>query len=221
MSQVPPNGRWVCLDVGETLIDETRVWSLWADALGIPRLTFMAAVGAVIARGGQHASVFDVFGIDEAGWRAQMPAVEERYGGFQEADLYPDARPAVAALQDAGYGVAVAANQPTVRAEQLRRLGIELDVLAMSDALGVHKPAPEFFSRVLELIGNPDPGDVAYVGDRIDNDVLPAKAAGMRAVWIRRGAWGVIQTPMEDQQPALTVDSLDELVQRIGQAWPD
>ncbi len=43
--------RWVCLDVGETLIDETRVWSLWADELGVPRLTFLAALGAVIERG--------------------------------------------------------------------------------------------------------------------------------------------------------------------------
>ena len=42
--------RWVCLDVGETLIDETRVWSIWADLLGVPRLTFMAAFGAVVFR---------------------------------------------------------------------------------------------------------------------------------------------------------------------------
>jgi len=46
--------RWVCLDVGETLIDETRVWSTWADVLGLSRLTFMAAFGAAIERGGEH-----------------------------------------------------------------------------------------------------------------------------------------------------------------------
>jgi len=44
--------RWVCLDVGETLIDETRVWGTWADELGIPRLTFMAALGAAVERVG-------------------------------------------------------------------------------------------------------------------------------------------------------------------------
>ena len=58
MSTARGDGRWVCLDVGETLIDETRVWSIWADELGIPRLTFLAALGAVIARGGQHPDVF-------------------------------------------------------------------------------------------------------------------------------------------------------------------
>ncbi|HET7082723.1 MAG TPA: haloacid dehalogenase, partial [Candidatus Limnocylindria bacterium] len=41
--------RWVILDVGETIIDETRVWSIWADMLGIPRLTFLAGFGAVLA----------------------------------------------------------------------------------------------------------------------------------------------------------------------------
>jgi HAD superfamily hydrolase (TIGR01549 family) len=209
--------RWVCLDVGETLIDETRVWSAWADELAVPRLTFMAALGAVIERGERyHHGVFAVFAIDD--WREREAAVLRRYGGFREEDLYPDARRGLTALEAAGYRVAVAANQPAVRAEQLRALGIGPGVLAMSDALGVAKPDPAFFARILELLGDPDPGTVAYVGDRIDNDVEPAAAAGMRAVWIRRGPWGVIQRPGA-VQPALTVDSLDELAERIGEAW--
>jgi len=36
-------------DVGETLIDESRMWHEWADILGVPRFTFSAALGAVIA----------------------------------------------------------------------------------------------------------------------------------------------------------------------------
>ena len=208
--------RWVCLDVGETLVDETRVWSTWADELGIPRLTFLAALGAVIERSGEHRDVFDVFGL--TGWRERMPAVEARYGGFREDDLYPDARRAIAALEASGYRVAVAANQPAVRAAELRALGITPDVLAMSDAIGVAKPDPAFFARVLALMGDPPPGAVAYVGDRIDNDVEPAAAAGMRAVWLRRGPWGVIQRPGA-AEPALTVASLDELAERIEAAW--
>ena len=206
----------MCLDVGETLIDETRVWSAWADELGIPRLTFMAALGAVLTRGGDYRDVFAA--LDVVDWRAEIPAVEARYGGFREEDLYPDARRALAALEAGGYRVAVAANQPAVRAEQLRTLGIGPDVLAMSDAIGVAKPESAFFTRILELLGDPEPATVAYVGDRIDNDVEPATAAGMRAVWIRRGPWAVIQRPGA-VEPALAVDSLDELAERIGEAW--
>ena len=72
--------RWVCLDVGETLIDETRIWSLWADVFEIPRLTFMAALGAAISRGGEHADVFAIFGIGRDAWMARLSEVERRYG---------------------------------------------------------------------------------------------------------------------------------------------
>jgi HAD superfamily hydrolase (TIGR01549 family) len=210
-------GRWVCLDVGETLIDETRIWSIWADELGVPRLTFLAALGAVIARGGEHRDVFPMFGADD--WQLRMASVEGAYGGFAAEDLYPDALPALAALRDAGYRVAVVANQPAARSDELRGIGLEADVLAMSEEMGVAKPDAAFFARALELMGSPDPASVAYVGDRIDNDVRPSAAAGMRAIWIRRGPWGVIQRPAEDVHPALIVDSLDELAERIADAW--
>jgi HAD superfamily hydrolase (TIGR01549 family) len=208
--------RWICLDVGETLIDETRIWSIWADELGVPRLTFHAALGAVIARGGEHRDVFPIFGADD--WQLRLAAVEGAYGGFTAEDLYPDALGALDGLRDAGYRVAVIANQPAVRADQLRAIGVEAEVVAMSEALGVAKPDPAFFARALELMGGPDPRDVAYVGDRVDNDVRPATAAGMRPVWIRRGPWGVIQR-LDGATPALTVGSLDELLERIGEAF--
>ena len=211
--------RWVVLDVGETLIDETRIWTTWAEVLGIPPLTFMAGLGAQLVRGEEYGSLFEHFGFDEAAWRARIPEVERRYGGFQLRDLYHDALRSLAALGDAGYGIAISANQPAVRADELRRIGVEFDVMAMSDALGVAKPAPEFFARTLELIGSPSAGDVAYVGDRVDNDVLPSAAAGMRAVWLRRGPWGRLQRD-ETGTAHLVVESLDELVARIGEAWP-
>ena len=209
--------RWVCLDVGETLIDETRIWSLWADELGVPRLTFLAALGSVIARGGEHREVFPIFDADD--WQLRMASVEGAYGGFAEADLYPDALRALEALRERGFRIAIVANQPASRADELRAIGVDAEVLAMSEQLGVAKPSPEFFARALELMGSPDPAVVAYVGDRVDNDLLPAMAAGMRAVWIRRGPWGVIQHPPEGTRAALTVDTLDELVERIDEAW--
>jgi HAD superfamily hydrolase (TIGR01549 family) len=211
------DGRWVCLDVGETIIDETRIWSLWADELGVPRLTFLAALGAVIERGGEHRDVFPIFDADD--WQLRLPAVERAYGGFSAEDLYPDALPAMAALGEAGYRIAIVANQPASRAEELAAIGVEAEVVAMSEALAVAKPDPAFFAMTLELLGDPDPGQVAYVGDRVDNDVVPTLTAGMRPVWLRRGPWGVIQRLPADLPEVLTVDSLDELVERIGSAW--
>lgn len=209
--------RWVCLDVGETLVDETRIWSTWADELRIPRLTFLAALGAVIERGEEYRDVFAIFGVDD--WQLRLAAVEAAYGGFQQHDLYPDALRAIDGLRSAGYRVAIVANQPAARADELRAIGVDAEVMAMSETMAVSKPAAAFFDRALELMGSPHPRDVAYVGDRIDNDVRPASAAGMRAVWLRRGPWGVIQQVGEGPQPALTIHSLDELVERIPDAW--
>ena len=210
--------RWVALDVGETLIDETRVWSVWADVLGIPRLTLMAALGAEVANGGDHRTAFELVG--EPRWRERFEEVEGVYGGFQADDLYPDALPAVQRLCAAGYRVAILANQPARRTAELRALGFEPDVMAMSDELKVHKPDLAFFRRSMELMGVSDPSRVAYVGDRVDNDVLPAAAAGMRPVWIRRGPWGIIQElPAHLNPRPMVVDTLDELVTRVDEIW--
>lgn len=208
--------RWICLDVGETLVDETRVWSTWADLLGITRLSFMAALGATLARGGDFRDVFELLNVPD--WRARSAEFATTYGAFTESDLYPDARLAIAALKSAGYSLAIVANQPAQRTVELRALGIEVEVMAMSDELGVQKPDPAFFKRVLDLAGNPEPAQVAYVGDRLDNDVLPSAAAGMRPVWLRRGPWALIST---DAPPpgTLVVDSLTELVERVGECW--
>ena len=209
--------RWVVMDVGETIVDETRVWSIWADMLGIPRLTFLAGFGAVLARGGEHRDVFELFNV--ADWRTAWPEHEAIYGGFQVDDVYPDAIPAMDALRGRGYRVAVIGNQPTSRTAELRRIGVEAEVMAMSAEMGIAKPSQQFFERVLELLGSPPASSVAYVGDRVDNDVLPAVVAGMRAVWIRRGPWGYIERLPEGVNPALIVGSLTELAERIDDAW--
>ncbi len=209
--------RWVCLDVGETLVDETRIWSVWADMVGVPRLTLMALLGAVIARGGDHRDVFSELGIGS--WQERWPEAVQRVGPFIAADLYPDALPAVRALGASGYRVAILANQPGARSFELVALGFEPDVLAMSEEMGVSKPDPAFFARSLELMGEPRPADVAYLGDRVDNDVVPGLACGMRACWIRRGLWGRIQRLPDDVRPALVVTSLTEFVDRVAEAW--
>ena len=212
--------RWVCLDVGETLIDETRVFRTWAEILGLPEFTVMAVLGGSITNAERPEDWRHFFEmLQRPEWRDQQPAFEERYGALRADDLYPDALRAIAELKAGGYRVAITANQPARRHAELEALGIQVDAMGMSDAMGVAKPDRAFFDRTLELLGRPDPASVAYVGDRVDNDVLPAMAAGMRAVWLRRGPWGILQRLPEHKTPALIVDSLDELTERIGKAW--
>lgn len=206
----------VLFDVGETLVDETRAWGVWADWLGVPRLTFMAALGAVIARGGEHREVFELFrpGMDVAA-EARRLGVAGKSDLLSLDDLYPDALECLRALAADGYRLGIAANQPAPAADVLREMAIDFDLIATSAAWGVAKPDPAFFERIATELRLP-PESIAYVGDRVDNDVRPARAAGMVAVFLRRGPWAWIQAPREDPPEAdLVVERLDELPIRL------
>lgn len=52
--------RAVVFDVGETLIDETRIWAAWADWYGVPHLTLFGVLGGLIARGEDHRKLFEI-----------------------------------------------------------------------------------------------------------------------------------------------------------------
>jgi HAD superfamily hydrolase (TIGR01549 family) len=181
---------WVVFDLGETLVDETANWARWADQLEVPQLTFFATLGAVIAQERRR----DAAGL---GW------------GFTAEDLYADAVPTLNSLREHGYSLAVMANQPLASAAFMNDLPV--DLTATSAAWGIAKPDPAFFARVAQELGA-EHKRIAYVGDRVDNDVLPARAAGMVAIHLRRGPWGVIQADWpECEQADVRIRSLAEL----------
>ena len=200
----------VVFDVGEVLIDETRVWAIWADILGISRFTFAAVLGAAIAQGEDHEVVFPHVAPNTQ-WREFEGEHERRYGGFREEDVYSDVRMCLEELQAMDVRVGIAGNQPARRRQQLLDLHLPHDVLATSDDLMAEKPTEEFFRAVMKLVGASSPSEVLYVGDRVDNDVLPAMAFGMRTCWLRRGPWGQLQELPDDVEPDLVLDGLGEL----------
>ncbi|MEV6778582.1 HAD family hydrolase [Streptomyces syringium] len=180
----------VVFDVGETLIKDDRGWNSWADWLGVPRHTLSALVGAVVAQGRDNADAIRLArpGINiDAEHRAREAAGHgER---LDENDLYPDVRPALSALREAGMRVVVAGNQSVRAGELLRSLGLPADVIATSAEWGVAKPDPAFFARVIALT-NTAPERTLYVGDHPHNDIAPAASAGLRTAHLRRGPYG-------------------------------
>ncbi|MGQ0838014.1 HAD family hydrolase [Actinokineospora sp.] len=179
-------------DVGETIVEESREYGTWADWLGVPRHTFSAVFGAVIARGEDYRETFQYFkpGFDLAVER-QRRADAGLPEGFTEENIYPDARSCLKELRELGVRVGLAGNQ-TARAEAiLKSMEFPVDVIGTSDGWGVEKPEPAFFARVIEEAGCPA-GAILYVGDRLDNDVRPAQEAGLSTAMIKRGPWGYI-----------------------------
>lgn len=204
--------RAVVFDVGETLVDETEAWGDWADWLGVPRLTFFAALGGVIARGADHRDVFSLVrpGIDLPAEAAARAAAGRR-AAVTIDDLYPDALDCLRAVAADGYVIGIAGNQPAATENVLRALDVPLALVAASETWAVHKPDPAFFRRIATEL-DLDPAEIAYVGDRLDNDVVPAAAAGMVAIFIRRGPWAYLQAGrLEPAEAAATIESLQEL----------
>ncbi len=97
----------------------------------------------------------------------------------------------MAALRDMGVSVGVAGNQTSRAGEILRQLDLPADLIVTSEDCRASKPDQSFF-RALISAAPCEAGRIVYVGDRLDNDLQPANAAGMRTAFIRRGPWGYI-----------------------------
>ncbi|MCR8579201.1 HAD family hydrolase [Streptomyces sp. Isolate_219] len=210
----------VVFDVGECLVDETREYGTWADWLGVPRHTFAAMFGAVIAQGRDYREVFQEFrpGFDLYEQRdARAAAGQPEH--FDESDLYSDVRPALAQLRGEGLWLGIAGNQ-TVRAGAILRglFANDVDLIGTSDDWGASKPDLLFFERVADVV--PFENDqILYVGDRVDNDLRPAVAAGIHTALVHRGPWATIQwnTVEARRLPTFRIESLLELPEVIAQ----
>jgi len=193
----------VVFDVGETLVDETRMWSLWADWLEVRPHVLFAALGSLIERGEHHRNVFEMLrpGAD--------PARSGVVDDLEAGDLYPDAAPCLRELDRRGLRVGIAANQSESTARIFENLPVAF--VASSARWQVHKPSPLFFCKLVEEAQAPA-DTIAYVGDRLDNDVLPALEAGMMAIFLRRGPWGYLHALRPEAARAhLRIEGLAEL----------
>jgi FMN phosphatase YigB (HAD superfamily) len=197
----PSDLKAVVFDIGETLVDESRMWTLEAERAGVSPADLMAALVTVIERGEEHHELWKLLGVP----RPRPPVA------LEPGDLYPDAVPCLLALHDLGYRVGLAGNQPPMSEGFLRALDLPVDMIGSSGAWGVQKPSTEFFVRVCSEVGLA-PHEVAHVGDRLDNDILPANAIGMFTVFLRRGPWGHAHAHLPNVEVAdLRIDGLDAL----------
>jgi HAD superfamily hydrolase (TIGR01549 family) len=213
----------VFFDVGETLINEARLWNAWAVYLGVPADEFRSALVEVIASGERrHQKVFERFrpGFDLVSARQERSSYGD-FDVFDASDVYPDALPCLQRLRESGYVVGIAGNQPREAHEALKRVGFEVDLVGSSSNWGVEKPSPAFFAKVIEMAKVPA-SSIAYVGDRLDNDILPALNAGMMAIFIKRGPWGELHArhPKIAQAKAV-IDSLSQLPGILDRLYVD
>jgi FMN phosphatase YigB (HAD superfamily) len=156
--------------------------------------------------------VFDVGEtlVDEATAHERWEAEGVTAFVFADRDLHSDALPCLETLRVNGLRLGAAGNMRAVHEDFLRP---HVDFVGSSERWNVWKPDAGFFERVV-LEAGVAAGEILYVGDRVDNDVLPALAAGLKAVRVRRGEHAHVESPAG----IITIDSLAELPEALADA---
>jgi HAD superfamily hydrolase (TIGR01549 family) len=146
----------------------------------------------------------------------RVAANAERWWDYPPDSLLPDVLPCLRALKSAGYRLAVLANQPARTRQSLSRDGLDeyFDLYSISEELGFEKPDPRIFTHAVEQAGV-EPARAVMVGDRLDNDVRPAKVAGMFGVWLLRGEAPESPTPAQRAEADACIPSLEELPEAL------
>lgn len=172
---------WIFFDVGSTLIDEAKAYDHRVrDMIAGTDITFEEFDDAriIFARQGLdgNSAAIKQFGLTKTPWHSE------------DEIPYSDVHGALAALRNKGYKLGIIANQTHGTAARLEIWGLRqfFDVIAASAEIGYSKPDKEIFEKAFELAGCVAEESV-MVGDRLDNDIIPAKALGMKTVWLKSG----------------------------------
>ncbi len=110
------------------------------------------------------------------------------------------------------YKIGIIANQSLGTEERLRNHGIlkYINLVVASAEEGVAKPDRRIFEIALER-SNCESANSIMIGDRIDNDIVPAKRMGMNTIWIKRGFGQYWNIKEEFEEPDIIVNNLIEL----------
>ena len=197
--------KWLFFDIGSTLVDETKVYDdifqkiAVAGGVSVEEVKTRAIEFYKQNKRG-HREVIRLLGVDYPEW---SPLYEE---------LYPDTVKCLQLLEKK-YHLGIIANQIPGVEKRLEGMGIRqyFDVIVSSAEEGVAKPDPRIFNIALTRAGCP-PEQAVMIGDRIDNDIVPAKQMGMKTVWIKQGVGKYWHIQGDSETPEYEVNSLSELL---------
>lgn len=196
---------WLFFDVGSTLVDESRAneHRIW-DAIAGTDISYEDAYARAAQLAAQNiAHPLKHLGLPVTPWHSEDEIV------------YPQAADCLAALHGK-YKIGIIANQNPGTAVRMERYGLSryLDLIIASAEEGLEKPDPRIFELALKR-ADCLPGHAVMIGDRLDNDILPAKRLGLKTIWIRQGFGGMGRPLTEMDTPDHCVNDLGELVELL------
>jgi HAD superfamily hydrolase (TIGR01549 family) len=202
------DARWLFFDLGNSLISEERAWER-----RIQRLV------SSLERYGRHRGIEEVRALGEASeefaprliTRAiekliddleyrKLILAEARYDKELESP-YEGAKEALRKLSSR-YRIGVIANQPAGTEERLVKWGLMpfISICLSSTEVGLEKPDPAIFQLALSQSGC-EPELAVMIGDRLDNDIRPARLLGWKTIRIAQG-FARFQSPRDGMDEA-------------------
>ena len=215
---MPGSIDFVFLDIGGVLYDDRVYAEAWRRALRESGAVFSDAEfdGEYVAcRRDQNRSFRARLAERFLGQEADLPELERsaaRYWNYPPDALHADVPGCLEALAEMGFRLGIIANQPSQVRAAMERDGLVpyFEVWGVSDDLGLQKPDPTLFVHALRVAGV-EPSRSVMVGDRLDYDVRPAAAAGMKTVWVLRGEAPDDPTPDQLSEADASVGDLTQL----------
>lgn len=196
---------WLFFDVGSTLIDESRANEhRILDAIKGTEIYYEQAYERVLQLARQNiANPIKCLGLPITPWHGEDEVV------------YPQAVEILAELHRK-YKIGIIANQSPGTEDRMKKFGLfpYFDLIVASAEEGIAKPDLRIFELALER-ANCLPGNAVMIGDRLDNDIIPAKRVGLKTVWIRQGFGGLADPLTVGETLDYCVNNLRELFELL------
>ena len=194
-------GKWIFFDIGSTLVDESECYEKrYKETTDGTEISFQFFKDKVI----EFAATYDnpyieavkFFGLQKTKWYKKLEKP------------YPFTESVLAELSQK-YKLGIIANQTAGSEKRLDNWGIDkyFDLVIASAEEGVEKPNSKIYQIALDRAGC-EPCNAVMVGDRLDNDIIPAKEIGMKTVWVKQ-AFAKYQP--DSDIPDFTISSIEEL----------
>jgi putative hydrolase of the HAD superfamily len=205
--------------ISEQLIDQHIREALAAEGFRVPDSEIKAASDwavSVFAPNAYAAMCWRLTGGNAAAARRALAAVEARVEERRAArggiELRAGVDEVIRNLERQFVMLGLAANQPATVVAELDRFGIGkcFTHREVSGHHGFRKPDVRLFLRACEDLGVA-PKECIMVGDRIDNDIAPARLLGMRTVLFRTGRHAKQQPRSLDEVPDVEVHAVEAL----------
>ena len=198
------NIKWIFFDIGSTLVDESvafrkRVEKTVANTNISYDDFYIKMVEISKHHQNGHHKALEYYGLTMAPWNSD------------DEFVYPEAEECLRKLSKK-YKIGISANQVFESEERLEKIDLlkYINLVVASAEEGVAKPDLRIFEIALSK-ADCKAEESVMVGDRLDNDIVPANKIGMKTVWIKQGLGG-LSTPMtQEEQPNYTVSNLNEL----------